>query len=190
VSIDCGEIAPQVTWGTSPQQVTSVDGIVPDPDNISDATARDATKQALRYMGLTPGTQLDSIAIDAAYIGSCTNARISDLRAAAAVLRGRKVAPGVRALCVPGSTPVKTQAEAEGLDKVFKEAGFEWHESACALCAHLGNDSFSNLRVISTTNRNFEGRQGPNTRTHLASPETVALSAVAGRIADNRKSLG
>jgi 3-isopropylmalate/(R)-2-methylmalate dehydratase large subunit len=189
VSIDCREIAPQVTWGTSPQQVTSVDGIVPDPDKIADTTVRDATKQALRYMELTPSTKLDSVAIDAAYIGSCTNARISDLRAAAAVLRGRKVAPGVRALCVPGSTPVKTQAEAEGLDKVFKEAGFEWHESACALCAHLGNDSFSNLRVISTTNRNFEGRQGPNTRTHLASPETVALSAVAGRIADNRKTL-
>jgi 3-isopropylmalate/(R)-2-methylmalate dehydratase large subunit len=190
VAVDCTAIGPQVTWGTSPQQVTGVDGVVPDPDAIADASAREATRQALRYMGLAPGTAIDSITIDAAYIGSCTNARISDLRAAAAVLRGRKVAPGVKALCVPGSTPVKAQAEAEGLDEVFKAAGFEWHESACALCAHLGNDSFANLRVVSTTNRNFEGRQGPNTRTHLASPETVALSAVAGRIADNRKPLG
>jgi 3-isopropylmalate/(R)-2-methylmalate dehydratase large subunit len=137
-------------------------------------------------MRLAPGTSLRGIPIDVAYIGSCTNARLSDLRAAAAVLKGRKVKAGVQAVCVPGSTPVKRAAEAEGLDVVFRDAGFEWHESACGFCGHIGDNRFSDLRVVSTTNRNFEGRQGPKTRTHLASPATVAASAIAGCIADVR----
>ena len=137
-------------------------------------------------MQLHPGMRLQGIPIDVAYLGSCTNARLSDLRAAAGVLKGRKVRSGVQALCVPGSTQVKRDAEAEGLDRVFKDAGFEWLESACGFCGHIGDDRFADLRVLSTTNRNFEGRQGPRTRTHLASPATVAASAVAGCIADAR----
>ena len=137
-----------------------------------------------------PGTRLADVPIDAAYIGSCTNARLSDLRVAAEVLRGRRVAPGVTAICVPGSSAVRRQAEAEGLDRVFTEAGFAWHESGCGLCGNGGRGQFADLRVISTTNRNFEGRQGPRTRTHLASPATVAASAIAGRIADPRLVLG
>jgi 3-isopropylmalate/(R)-2-methylmalate dehydratase large subunit len=180
VVVDCDALEPQVTWGTSPQQVASIRGAVPRPGDANE-------EKALRYMRLEPGTPLQGLAIDVAYIGSCTNARLSDLRAAAAVLKGRKVKPGVQAVCVPGSTPVKHAAEAEGLDRVFKEAGFEWHESACGFCGHIGDDRFADLRVISTTNRNFEGRQGPKTRTHLASPATVAASAVAGFIADPRR---
>jgi len=141
---------------------------------------------ALEYMRLQPGMPIAGIPIDVAYIGSCTNARLSDLRAAASVLAGRKVKAGVQAVCVPGSTPVKRAAEAEGLDRIFREAGFEWHESACGFCGHIGSDRFADLRVVSTTNRNFEGRQGPKTRTHLASPATVAASAIAGCIADAR----
>ena len=179
VTVDCDALEPQVTWGTSPQQVTAIGGQVPRPADAND-------EKALGYMRLAPGTPLAGLAIDVAYIGSCTNARLSDLRAAAAVLKGRKVRAGVQAVCVPGSTPVKRAAEAEGLDRVFKEAGFEWHESACGFCGHIGDDRFADLRVISTTNRNFEGRQGPGTRTHLASPATVAASAVAGCIADPR----
>jgi 3-isopropylmalate/(R)-2-methylmalate dehydratase large subunit len=187
ISIDATAVQPQVTWGTSPQQVAAVDGRVPDPAAVGDPAARGLAERALAYMRLTPGTPLGSIPIDAAYIGSCTNARLSDLRAAAAVLQGRKVAPGVQALCIPGSTAVKRAAEAEGLDRVFREAGFEWHESGCGFCAHLGNDRLEDLRVVSTTNRNFEGRQGRRTRTHLASPATVAASAIAGRLADVRR---
>ncbi len=141
-------------------------------------------------MRLKPGTPIEGIPIDVAYIGSCTNARISDLRIAAGILKGRKIAPGIEALCIPGSTQVKAQAEAEGLDRVFRDAGFEWHESGCALCGHMGNDRLEDKRVVSTTNRNFESRQGPRTRTHLASPATVAASALAGRIADVRKLAG
>jgi 3-isopropylmalate/(R)-2-methylmalate dehydratase large subunit len=179
VSIDCDTLVPQVTWGTSPQQVASIDGAVPRPSDSND-------EKALGYMRLEPGTPMRGLPVDVAYIGSCTNARLSDLRAAAAVLRGRKVRAGLTAICVPGSTPVKRAAEAEGLDRVFKEAGFEWHESACGFCGHIGDDRFADLRVVSTTNRNFEGRQGPKTRTHLASPATVAASAIAGCIADPR----
>ena len=186
VTIDCTKIRPQVTWGTSPQQVAAIDGVVPDPAEVADAGARGLVEQAIEYIRLAPGTRLDGVPIDAAYIGSCTNARISDLRAAAAVLKGRKVAPGIQAICVPGSTQVKAAAEAEGIDKIFRDAGFEWHESGCALCGHMGNDRLADQRVISTTNRNFEGRQGPKTRTHLASPVTVAASAIAGRISDAR----
>jgi 3-isopropylmalate/(R)-2-methylmalate dehydratase large subunit len=187
VTIDCADVQPQVTWGTSPQQVAGIGGRVPDPSDVSDPGVRTLLERALEYIRLTPGTRLDGIKIDAAYIGSCTNARLSDLRAAAAVLKGRKVAPGVMAICVPGSSTVKRAAEAEGLDKVFREAGFEWHESGCAMCASQGGDYFANKRVISTTNRNFEGRQGPQTRTHLASPATVAASAIAGTICDVRR---
>ncbi|MDQ8729138.1 3-isopropylmalate dehydratase large subunit [Bradyrhizobium sp. LHD-71] len=186
VTIDCARIQPQVTWGTSPQQVAGIGDRVPDPADMSDPGVRTLLERAIEYIQLRPGTPLDGVKIDAAYIGSCTNARISDLRDAAAVLKGRKVAPGVRAICVPGSSTVKRAAEAEGLDRTFRDAGFEWHESGCAMCASQGGDYFANLRVISTTNRNFEGRQGPQTRTHLASPVTVAASAIAGRIADAR----
>lgn len=186
VRIDCDALRPQVTWGTSPQHVTGIDGRVPDPSEAPDAEARTLAERALRYMDLRPGTPLAGLPIDVAYVGSCTNARLSDLRAAAAVLAGRRVAPGVQAVCVPGSTAVKRAAEAEGIDRVFRDAGFEWHESACGFCGHVGDDRFAGRRVVSTTNRNFEGRQGPGTRTHLASPATVAASAVAGRIADAR----
>ena len=190
VTIDCGEIRPHVTWGTSPQQVAPIDGLVPDPSDFADPGARKLVERALEYIRLKPGTPMSEIPIDVAYIGSCTNARLSDLRAAASVLKGRKVKAGVTAICVPGSTQVKAAAEAEGIDKIFRDAGFEWHESGCALCGHMGNDRLADQRVISTTNRNFEGRQGPKTRTHLASPATVAASAVEGRIADVRRFAG
>ena len=180
VRIDCNALVPQVTWGTSPQHVGAIDGVVPSP---ADA----AEEKALGYMRLAAGTPLQGVPIDVAYIGSCTNARLSDLRAAAAILRGRKVKPGIQAVCIPGSTPVKRAAEAEGLDRIFKDAGFEWHESGCGNCGHIGDDRFADLRVVSTTNRNFQNRQGPQTRTHLASPATVAASAIAGCIADARK---
>jgi 3-isopropylmalate/(R)-2-methylmalate dehydratase large subunit len=190
VTIDCATVRPQVTWGTSPQQVSAIDGHVPDPGAIDDPAVRQLLERALAYIRLAPGTPLAGIPIDAAYIGSCTNARITDLRIAARVLRGRKVAAGVTAICVPGSTEVKLQAEAEGLDRVFKDAGFEWHESGCGMCGNGGRGQFADRRVISTTNRNFEGRQGPQTRTHLASPATVAASAIEGRITDAGRFLG
>ncbi|MGE3924110.1 MAG: 3-isopropylmalate dehydratase large subunit [Lautropia sp.] len=186
VTIDCSRLAPQVTWGTSPQQVVGIGMRVPDPADAADSETRALAERALRYMDLAPGTPLAGLPIDAAYLGSCTNARLSDLRIAAAILRGRRVAPGVQAICVPGSTPVKHAAEAEGIDRVFRDAGFEWLESACGFCGHIGDDRLAGQRVISTTNRNFEGRQGPGTRTHLASPATVAASAIAGRITDPR----
>jgi 3-isopropylmalate/(R)-2-methylmalate dehydratase large subunit len=187
VTLDCSVIGPQVTWGTSPEHVVSVDGRVPDPADAMGADRRAATERALAYTRLEPGTPISQIPIEAAFIGSCTNSRLSDLREAAQVLRGRKVAPGIQAICVPGSTLVKKAAEAEGLDRVFREAGFEWHEAGCSLCADMGNKRLADQRVISTSNRNFEGRQGPQTRTHLASPATVAASAIAGRIADHRR---
>ena len=190
VIIDCSRLAPQVTWGTSPQQVAQVDGRVPHPAYTSDVADRQAIEQALAYMQLVPGTPLAEIPVDVAYIGSCTNARLSDLRIAALVLRGKKLAAGVQGICVPGSSQVKAAAEAEGLDRVFKDAGFEWHESGCGFCVHLGNDRLADRRVISTTNRNFVGRQGPQTRTHLASPATVAASAITGRITDVRALYG
>lgn len=186
LTVDCDGLEPQVTWGISPQQVASIGSRVPDPSQASDGEARSLAERALEYMRLEAGTPLAGIPIDVAYIGSCTNARLSDLRAAAAVLKGRKVKPGIQAVCVPGSTPVKRAAEAEGIDRIFRDAGFEWHESACGFCGHIGGDRFADLRVVSTTNRNFEGRQGPKTRTHLASPATVAASAIAGCIADAR----
>lgn len=187
VDVDCSALQPQVTWGTSPQQVVGIEGVVPQPDGAPDAEARALAAGALDYMQLAPGTPLMGVPVDVAYIGSCTNARLSDLHCAAAVLKGRKVKPGLQAICVPGSTSVKREAEAEGLDRIFKEAGFEWHESGCGFCSDIGEGRFAGLRVISTTNRNFEGRQGPKARTHLASPATVAASAVAGYIADARR---
>ncbi|MCW5772763.1 MAG: 3-isopropylmalate dehydratase large subunit [Rhodospirillaceae bacterium] len=188
VAIDAAAIAPQVSWGTTPAQVLPIEGRIPDPASIGDAAARAGAEQALAYMGLVPGTPLEGIPIDKAFIGSCTNSRLSDLRAAAAAIRGRKVAAGVRALVVPGSTAVKREAEAEGLDRVFRDAGFEWRESACSMCAGVNDDRVGDgERCISSSNRNFEGRQGPGARTHLASPAMVAAAAVTGRITDVRK---
>lgn len=187
IVIDCSQLQPQVSWGTNPGQVIGV------ADEVPDATDESA-QRARAYMDLLPGQSLLGIPIDAAFIGSCTNSRMPDLRAAAAIVRGRRVAPGVTALVVPGSTAVKRAAEAEGLDKVFIEAGFEWRESGCSLCFYVGGDSFDRpgrpaKRVISSTNRNFEGRQGPGVRTHLASPVTVAASAIRGAVADPRELL-
>jgi 3-isopropylmalate/(R)-2-methylmalate dehydratase large subunit len=187
VNIDCTAIHPQVTWGTSPQDVIGVDEIIPDPDTATDPVRQTAMRRALDYIGLTPGALLAGTAIDYAFIGSCTNGRLSDLQAAAAVVRGRHVAPGVRALVVPGSTSVRRTAEAEGLDRIFLDAGFEWHQSGCSLCVTANNDVVPpGQRCIASTNRNFEGRQGPLSRTHLASPASVAAAAVTGRIVDVR----
>jgi len=189
ISIPAGDLAPMVTWGTSPQHAVPIDGRVPGLEDSG--TTREAHDRALAYMDLRPGLAMQSLAIDAAFIGSCTNSRLPDLRRAADVLRGRRVAPGVRAICVPGSMSVKRAAEAEGLDRVFREAGFEWRESGCSMCFYAGGESFGpRQRVVSSTNRNFESRQGPETRTHLASPETVAASAIAGRLADVRRLTG
>ena len=187
LTLDVGQLEPQVSWGTSPAQTAGISAAVPDPGRIADAGERAAAERALSYMGLQPGQPLQGIPIEAAFIGSCTNARLPDLRAAAAVLRGRRAAPGVLAWVVPGSMEVRRQAEAEGLHRVFEAAGFEWRASGCSMCFHSGADSRGTARrVISSTNRNFEGRQGPGVRTHLASPATVAASAVAGCIADAR----
>jgi 3-isopropylmalate/(R)-2-methylmalate dehydratase large subunit len=188
IAVDCSTLSAAVTWGTSPQHATTVAGVVPDPAAAPDDTTRSAMQRALAYMDLAPGQRMRDLAIDSAFIGSCTNARLSDLRAAAAVLRGRKVAAGVRAICVPGSTTVKRAAEAEGLHQVFLDAGFEWRESGCSMCFYAGGESMGHrARVISSTNRNFESRQGPETRTHLASPATVAASAVLGRIGEAKE---
>ena len=177
IRMDAAAVEPQVTWGTSPQQGVGLSGRVPPP---ADRNAR----RALDYIGLAPGTPMTEVAIDAAFIGSCTNARLGDLRSAAAVLKNRRVAPGVTAICVPGSAGVKRAAEAEGLDRIFRAAGFEWREPGCSLCFYAGGEGFEpGQRVITTTNRNFEGRQGPGVRSHLASPALVAASAVRGRIA-------
>ncbi|MBS0480514.1 MAG: 3-isopropylmalate dehydratase large subunit [Proteobacteria bacterium] len=177
IVIDAGAIAPMVSWGTSPEDSLPVDAAVPD-----------AKPAALAYMGVTPGRRLAGTRIDAAFIGSCTNSRVGDLRRAAALVKGRHVAPGVTAIVVPGSMAVKRAAEAEGLDRIFIDAGFEWRMSGCALCFYAGGPGLApGARVISSTNRNFEGRQGPGVRTHLASPETVAASAIAGTIADPRE---
>jgi 3-isopropylmalate/(R)-2-methylmalate dehydratase large subunit len=183
IRIDSADIAPTVTWGTSPEHAIAIDARVPDPGAEADAKRRDGMQKALTYMGLRPGQALEGLTIDAAFIGSCTNSRLSDLRAAAAYLRGKHIAPGIQAVCVPGSTQVKAAAEAEGLDRIFVEAGFSWREAGCSMCFYAGGETFGEgKRVISSTNRNFEGRQGPRVRTHLASPVTVAASAVRGAI--------
>ncbi len=190
IRVDCCDILPTVTWGTSPQHTCNVNGVIPNAEQGQDDNQINAMQQALEYMGLRPGIAIDSLPIDCAFIGSCTNSRLSDLRIAATVLAGRKVAAGVKAICVPGSTQVKKAAEQEGLDKIFIQAGFEWRESGCSMCFNAGGESFGfQQRVVSTTNRNFESRQGPQTRSHLASPATVAASAIAGRIADPREFL-
>jgi 3-isopropylmalate/(R)-2-methylmalate dehydratase large subunit len=191
IDIDCSSIKPQVTWGNSPQDVIAVDAMVPDPASFADADRRMLADRALNYMDLAPGRPIEGLPIDVAFIGSCTNGRLSDLRAAAEVARGRTVAAGVRALVVPGAAHVKAAAEAEGLDTIFRTAGFEWREAGCSMCVAAGGDMLQpGQRSISTSNRNFEGRQGPGTRTHLASPAMVAAAAVTGCITDVRKLLG
>ncbi|MCE7798420.1 3-isopropylmalate dehydratase large subunit [Sphingobium sufflavum] len=181
--VDATQVRPMVSWGTSPQQAVPLGEVVPAFDPDQRLSTEDAHQRALAYMGLPPGQRLGDLPIDAAFIGSCTNSRLSDLRRAAAILRGRHVAQGVRAICVPGSTAVKAAAEAEGLDRIFLDAGFEWREAGCSMCFFAGGESFGpEERVVTSTNRNFESRQGPRTRSHLASPETVAASAVTGRI--------
>ena len=187
VSASADDLAPHVTWGTSPQDVSPVTGAVPDPAAVADARERAALERSLDYMALAPGTPLTDVAIDRAFIGSCTNGRIEDLRAAAEVASGRKVADGVGAMVVPGSGLVKEQAEEEGLDRVFLEAGFEWREPGCSMCLAMNADRLEpGERCASTSNRNFEGRQGRGGRTHLMSPAMVAAAAVAGRIVDVR----
>jgi 3-isopropylmalate/(R)-2-methylmalate dehydratase large subunit len=190
VEIDAGGIAPQVTWGTSPEDVLPITGRVPDPSLVRDDSKRRAMERALAYMALLPGTELREIPIDAVFIGSCTNARIEDLRAAAVVAKGRKVASGVRAMVVPGSGLVREQAEREGLDEIFLAAGFEWREPGCSMCLAMNADKLSpGERCASTSNRNFEGRQGRGGRTHLMSPQMAVAAAVTGHLADVRELL-
>jgi 3-isopropylmalate/(R)-2-methylmalate dehydratase large subunit len=186
---DAATIEPQVTWGTSPEMVVAIDGRVPDPDKERDATRRDGIERALLYMGLEPNTPMTHIAIDKVFIGSCTNSRIEDLRQAAAVARGRRVAGSVKlAMVVPGSGLVKAQAEAEGLDRIFTDAGFEWREPGCSMCLAMNDDKLeAGERCASTSNRNFEGRQGAGGRTHLVSPAMAAAAAIAGHFVDVRR---
>jgi 3-isopropylmalate/(R)-2-methylmalate dehydratase large subunit len=187
VVIDVEAIAPQVTWGISPEHVIGIDGHVPDPQTIADPARRSAIETAIDYMGLVPGAPIIGTPVDVVFIGSCTNSRLSDLRAAAEVARGRKVAPGVRAWVVPGSETVKRDAVAEGLDKLFTDAGFEWREPGCSMCLAANGETVSpGQRSVSTSNRNFIGRQGPRARTHLASPAMAVAAAIAGSIADVR----
>ena len=188
VLLDAGGVTPQVTWGTSPEAVLPITGVVPDPAAEPDAARRAQLTQMLKYMDLTAGQKLAGTKIDVVFIGSCTNSRIEDLRAASAVARGRHVAEGVRALVVPGSGLIKRQAEAEGLDKVFLEAGFEWREAGCSMCLGMNPDKLTpGQRCASTSNRNFEGRQGPGGRTHLLSPAMAAAAAVTGVLTDVRE---
>ena len=187
-TIDVSSLAPQVTWGTNPGMVAPIDAVVPDPAEFDESDARAAVERALRYMDLTPGTPLRDIRIDKVFIGSCTNARIEDLRAAARVAEGRRVADGVHAIVVPGSAQVKRQAEDEGLREVFERAGFEWRRAGCSMCLGMNPDILQpGERCASTSNRNFEGRQGAGGRTHLLSPAMAAAAAVTGRFADVRE---
>jgi 3-isopropylmalate/(R)-2-methylmalate dehydratase large subunit len=188
VRLDATEIQPQVTWGTSPEMVVPVDAVVPDPALEGDAVKADGLRRALAYMGLEAGTPIREIHVDKVFIGSCTNSRIEDLRAAAAVAKGRKVASSIKlALVVPGSGLVKQQAEAEGLDRIFTEAGFEWREPGCSMCLAMNADRLEpGERCASTSNRNFEGRQGQGGRTHLVSPAMAAAAAIAGHFVDVR----
>jgi 3-isopropylmalate/(R)-2-methylmalate dehydratase large subunit len=189
VRLDAAQIRPHVTWGTSPEMVVAIDERVPDPDKEKDATRREGMERALQYMGLKPNTPMEQIAIDKVFIGSCTNSRIEDLRAAAAVARGRRKADGVKlVLVVPGSGQVKAQAEAEGLDRIFRDAGFEWREPGCSMCLAMNADKLEpGERCASTSNRNFEGRQGNGGRTHLVSPAMAAAAAIAGHFVDVRR---
>ncbi|MDQ3978494.1 MAG: 3-isopropylmalate dehydratase large subunit [Actinomycetota bacterium] len=181
VTLDASSLSPFVSWGTNPSQVVPIDAEVPDPESFSDPTQVEAARRALTYMGLRPGTPVRDISVDTVFIGSCTNARLEDLRAAASIVAGRKVRSGVRALVVPGSMQVRAAAEAEGLDRVFTDAGFEWRASGCSMCLGMNPDKLSpGERCASTSNRNFEGRQGRGGRTHLVSPAVAAATAVAG----------
>ena len=184
VHIDAAALRPHVTWGTNPAQVVAIDGSVPSPDAFAEAADRETAARALQYMGLAPGTPMREVAVDTVFIGSCTNSRIEDLREAAAVVEGRHVQPGLRALVVPGSHKVRAQAEEEGLDKVFLAAGFEWRQPGCSMCLAMNPDKLApGERCASTSNRNFEGRQGRGGRTHLVSPAVAAATAVVGRFA-------
>ncbi|MBN8928234.1 MAG: 3-isopropylmalate dehydratase large subunit [Rhodospirillales bacterium] len=188
VRLSTAEIAPMVTWGTTPGAVVPITGAVPDPTQIDDPGLREQAQRMVEYMGLSAGQKLEGVPIDVVFIGSCTNGRIEDIRAAAAVARGRKVAEGVQALVVPGSGLVKQQAEQEGLDRILLEAGFEWREPCCSMCLGMNPDKLTpGQRCASTSNRNFEGRQGPGGRTHLVSPSMAAAAAVTGRLADVRQ---
>jgi 3-isopropylmalate/(R)-2-methylmalate dehydratase large subunit len=189
VKLHASDIAPSLTWGTSPEDVVPITGVVPSPDSFADPSKRVAAQKSLDYMGLVPGTRMQDVAVSYIFIGSCTNSRIEDLRAAAAVVKGRHVAGGVKqALVVPGSGLVKLQAEAEGLDRIFTEAGFEWREPGCSMCLAMNPDKVPpGERCASTSNRNFVGRQGPGARTHLLSPAMAAAAAVTGRLADVRE---
>jgi 3-isopropylmalate/(R)-2-methylmalate dehydratase large subunit len=189
IVMDASEIAPSVTWGTSLDDVIAIDGAIPDPESFAEPARREAAAKALAYMGLTPGTRIVDVPVEHIFIGSCTNSRIEDLRAAAAVVQGRKVHDRIRqALVVPGSGLVKRQAEAEGLDRIFTEAGFEWREPGCSMCLAMNPDKVPpGERCASTSNRNFVGRQGPGARTHLVSPASAAAAAVTGRLADARE---
>jgi 3-isopropylmalate/(R)-2-methylmalate dehydratase large subunit len=187
-TIDVSKIAPQITWGTSPQDVIAVDQRIPDPARETDLKRRHAMETALDYMGLRPGEPIEGTPIDWVFVGSCTNGRLSDIREAARIVAGRKVAPNVRAWVVPGSEAARRAAEREGLDKIFLGAGFEWRKAGCSMCTGINGDTVApGQRSVSTTNRNFVGRQGPGARTHLASPAMAAAAAIAGRIADARK---
>jgi len=192
VVIDAADIAPSITWGTSPEDVVPITGTVPDPESFADPSKQEAARKSLAYMGLTPGMRMQDVAVENIFIGSCTNSRIEDLRAAAAIARGRHVAGNVRqALVVPGSGLVKRQAEAEGLDRIFIEAGFQWREPGCSMCLAMNPDKVpSGERCASTSNRNFVGRQGPGARTHLVSPAMAAAAAVTGRLTDVRDLMG
>ncbi|MBF0522973.1 MAG: 3-isopropylmalate dehydratase large subunit [Candidatus Omnitrophica bacterium] len=190
LNLKAENITPQITWGTSPGQETSVDGVVPNPNDFADPVQKAAAENALKYMDLKPGTPMTEIPIDVVFIGSCTNGRIEDLRAAAKIAKGKKVKNGILGLVVPGSGRVERQAEKEGLDKIFKDAGFEWRYPGCSMCLAMNDDRLKpGQRCVSTSNRNFEGRQGPGSRTHLASPEMAAAAAIEGKIADVRKYL-
>ena len=188
VTLDAANLPPIVSWGSSPEDVVSVSGVVPDPAEIDDETKRISKQRALDYMGLKAGTKMTDITLDRVFIGSCTNGRIEDLRAAASMVEGKKVADGIDAMIVPGSGLVKAQAEEEGLDKIFIEAGFEWREPGCSMCLAMNPDKLKpEERCASTSNRNFEGRQGFKGRTHLVSPAMAAAAAVAGHFVDIRE---
>ncbi|HZS03755.1 MAG TPA: 3-isopropylmalate dehydratase large subunit [Blastocatellia bacterium] len=187
LTIDAASLVPQVSWGTSPGMVADITGRVPDPEKMPDENSRKAARRALEYMGLTAGTPIEEVKIDRVFIGSCTNSRIEDLRAAAAIAKGKKVAASVNAMVVPGSQAIKLQAENEGLDRIFREAGFDWRESGCSMCLAMNPDVLQpGERCASTSNRNFEGRQGAGGRTHLVSPQMAAAAAVTGHFTDIR----
>ena len=188
IHLDTATIEPQVTWGTSPQDVVPISGAVPDPKAAPSADRRRAMERSLEYMGLRPGTPMEAVKVDTVFIGSCTNGRIEDLRVVAGLVQGKHVAPTVRAMIVPGSGLVKHQAEAEGLDAIFTAAGFEWREAGCSMCLGMNPDQLKpGERCASTSNRNFEGRQGKGGRTHLVSPAMAVAAALTGHLADVRK---